>query len=110
MGIWDDLKAVALAVHRLTEAEKKLAGQAAEAKSSLKEMRAQIQDLRERRIRIEARLDGLDETVSVKAQAHAAIAVSGALAQITDRLARLEGGAPDAGSGGQARLPPAERP
>ena len=93
MGIWDDVKAVALAVHRLSEAEKRLAEQAAETRNALKEIRAQIQDLRDRQLRIEARLDGVDDIAATKAQAQAAYAVSGALAQITERLTRLKMGA-----------------
>ncbi|WP_277751823.1 hypothetical protein [Dankookia rubra] len=42
MAIWDDLKAVALAVHRLTEAEKRLAELAAENKAAIKELRGQM--------------------------------------------------------------------
>ncbi|MBL6082516.1 hypothetical protein JMJ56_31615 [Belnapia sp. T18] len=90
MAIWNDLKAVALAVHRLTEAEKRLAELAAENKAAIKELRGQMQELRERQIRIEAKLESLDEVVTTKAQASAALAVAQALGPIMERLARLE--------------------
>ncbi len=90
MGAWQDLKAVALAVHRLTEAEKKLAEMAAENKAAIKELRGLVQDLRERQLKIEARMESLDEVVSTRAQATAALAVAHALAPIMERLARLE--------------------
>lgn len=106
MGVWQDAKAIALALHRLGEAEKKLAEQAAETKAAVKELRGLLQDARDRQLRIEARLDGLDEVISTKAQANAALAVAGALAQLGERLARLEVGAakPTAGEDGQPRL------
>jgi len=105
VGIWQDVKAVALAVHRLSEAEKKLAEQAAETKAAVKELRTMLQDTRDRQLRIEARLDGLDEVISTKAQANAALAVAGALAQVGERLARLEMvAATPAGGDGQPRL------
>ena len=108
MGIWEDVKAVALAVHRLSEAEKKLAEQAAETKAAVKELRGLLQDVRDRQLRIEARLDALDEVISTKAQANAALAVAGALTQFGERLARLETNAqaPPGGGGGQPRLTP----
>ena len=101
MAIWDDLKAVALAVHRLTEAEKKLAEIAAENKAAIRELRGQMQELRERQIRIEARLESLDEVVTTKAQGSAAMVVAQALGPILERLARLEAQSP-----GPPRLPP----
>lgn len=39
MGVWDDLKTMVLAVHRLTHAEKQLAEQAAETRAALKAVR-----------------------------------------------------------------------
>ena len=104
MAIWDDLKAVALAVHRLTEAEKKLAELAAENKSAIKELHATVQELRERQIRIETRLETLDDVVTTKAQATAAMAVAQALAPLMERLARLE--TRRSVDGGSPRLPP----
>jgi hypothetical protein len=101
VAIWDDLKAVALAVHRLTEAEKKLAELAAENKAAIRELRGQMQELRERQIRMEARLESLDEVVTTKAQGSAAMAVAQALGPILERLARLEAQPP-----GPPRLPP----
>ena len=53
MAAWDDLKAVALALHRLSESEKKLAELAAENKAAVKELRAIMQELRERQLKIE---------------------------------------------------------
>lgn len=100
MAVWDDIKAILLALHRLSESEKKLAELAAENKAAIKDLRAQVQELRERQIRIEARLESLDEVVTTKAQATAALAVAQALAPMAERLARLE-------TGDQApRLPP----
>lgn len=90
MSIWSDIKAVALALHRLSESEKKLAEVAAENKAAIKELRVQVQALREQQVRIEVRLDSLDEVVSTKAQATAALAVAQALAPLTERLVRLE--------------------
>jgi chromosome segregation ATPase len=104
VAIWNDLKAVALALHRLSESEKKLAELAAENKAAIKELRATMQELRERQIKIETRLESLDEVVTTKAQATAAMAVAQALAPMMERLARLEvrGG----GEGGPPRLSP----
>jgi hypothetical protein len=104
VAIWDDVKAVGLALHRLTESEKKLAEMAADNKAAVKELRATMQDLRERQIRIEAKLESLDEVVTTKAQATAAMAVAQALAPIMERLARLE--ARGGGEGGPPRLSP----
>ena len=106
MGIWQDATAVALAAHRLSEAEKKLAEQAAETKAAVKELRAMLQDMRVRQLRTEARLDGLDEVISTKAQANAAFAAAGALPQTGERLTRLEmsAQAPPDGGDGQPRL------
>ena len=101
MAAWDDLKAVALALHRLSESEKKLAELAAENKAAVKELRATMQELRERQLKIETRLDALDEIVTTKAQATAALAVAQALAPIMERLARLESQPPP-----PPRLPP----
>ncbi len=102
MAIWDDLKAVVLALHRLSESEKKLAEMAADNKAAVKELRATMQELRERQLRIEIRLDSLDEVITTKAQATAALSVAQALAPIMERLARLEA----RGGGTAARLPP----
>ncbi len=101
--MWQDLKAVALAVHRLTEAERKLAELAAENRVALKELRTEMQSLRDRQLRLEARLEALDEVISTKAQATAALAVAQALGPLMERLARLEAGR---GDGGRPRLPP----
>jgi malate/lactate dehydrogenase len=101
VAAWDDLKAVALALHRLSESEKKLAELAAENKAAVKELRAIMQELRERQLKIETRLDALDEIVTTKAQATAALAVAQALAPIMERLARLESQPPP-----PPRLPP----
>lgn len=71
----------------------------------MKGLRGLLQDVRDRQLRIEARLDGLDEVISTKAQSNAAMAVASALTQIGERLARLEvGTAPPAGATGQPRL------
>jgi chromosome segregation ATPase len=102
VAIWSDLKAVALAVHRLTEAEKKLAEIAADNKAAIKELRGVVQDLRDRQLKIETRMESLDEIISVKAQATAALAVAQTLGPIMERLARLETQNP----GSVARLPP----
>lgn len=90
MAIWDDLKAVALAIHRLTEAEKRLAELAAENKAAIRKLRGKMQELRDRQIRTEARLESLDEVVTTKAQGSAAMTVAQALGPILERLARLE--------------------
>ena len=78
---------------------------AAENKAVIRELRAQVQEVRERQVRIEARLDSLDEVISTKAQATAALAVAQALAPMMERLARLE--VRDGIDGGAPRLPPA---
>lgn len=98
MGVWEDLKAVALAVHRLTQAEKQLAEQAAEMKAAPKTLREQLQDVRDRQTRIEARLDGLGEVILTKAvsaaQNAATLAFADMHARFAERLARLEAGPP----------------
>lgn len=106
MGIWDELKAVALAVHRLTEAEKKMAEMAAENRAAVKELRALLQDMRDRQLRLEGRMDSLDEIASSKAQGMAALAVANALGPMMERLARLEVGDRPRSTSRAARLPP----
>jgi hypothetical protein len=104
LGLYDDLKAAALAVHRLTVAEKALAEQSAESRKAIAEIRTQLQDIRDRQIRLEARLDGLDDAIVHRANAAAMAAVSSAFAILAQRIAALESaahsGPPAAGAAG----------
>lgn len=94
MGVWDDLKAMMLAVHRLTQAEKQLAEQAAETRAALKAVREEFAALRDRQTRLETLLEGLDSKVMTQAEAAArsaaTLAVSRDIGSLRERLAAVE--------------------
>ncbi|MBD0274580.1 MAG: hypothetical protein ICV73_21950 [Acetobacteraceae bacterium] len=94
MGVWDDLKAVVLAVHRLTQAEKQFAEQAAETRVALRAAREEPAILRDRRTRLEGLLEGQDSRVMTQAEAAArsaaTLAVSRDIGSLRERLAAVE--------------------
>ena len=93
-----------LAVHRLTQAEKQLAEQAAETPAALKAVREELAALRDRQTRIETPLEGLDTKVMTQAESAArsaaALAVGRDIGSLRERLAAIGMRA------GTGRLPP----
>lgn len=107
MSIYDDVKATLAAVQRLTAAERTLADHVTEYRRPLGDVSRQVQELRDRQLRIELKLETLDKVVTTRAQAAAAAAaamgVAAALAAHAERLRALERDRDEVGTSARRR-------